>query len=119
LHWLFLAAPADPCACGTWASCPSGSRFKSQALLDEGALLTCIAYVHLNPVRAGISQCLEDFDFTSFQERIQAYQQNQKNSTDKCSEQPSQLLPFDAHPMQDDDEITLPMNLIDYLTLVE
>jgi len=84
LYRPFLAAPVHPCACGAWASYPSGSRFKSQALLDEGALLTCMAYVDLNPVR-GISQCLEDSDFTSIQERIQAYQQNQKNSTDKYS----------------------------------
>jgi len=44
-------------------------------------------------------------------------QQNQKNSTDKYSEQPSQLLPFDTHPDNDDTTVTLPMNLIDYLTL--
>lgn len=45
-------------------------RFKSQALLDEKALFTCMAYVDLNPVRAGIADSLEHSDFTSIQERL-------------------------------------------------
>ncbi len=45
-------------------------RFKSQALLDERALVTCMAYVDLNPVRAGVSDSLEASDFTSIQERL-------------------------------------------------
>ena len=45
-------------------------RFKSQALLDEKALVTCMAYVDLNPVRAGATESLDSSDFTSIQERL-------------------------------------------------
>jgi REP element-mobilizing transposase RayT len=45
-------------------------RFKSQALLDEKALLAAMAYVDLNPVRAGIAKTPESSDYTSIQERV-------------------------------------------------
>ncbi|MCE9854385.1 transposase, partial [Shewanella chilikensis] len=46
-------------------------RFKSQALLDEQALLACMMYVDLNPIRAGIADSLQTSDYTSIQERIE------------------------------------------------
>jgi len=46
------------------------SRYKSQALLTEEAVLSCMAYVDLNPLRAKISDTPEDSEHTSIKERI-------------------------------------------------
>ena len=46
------------------------SRYKSQALLTEEALVSAMAYVDLNPVRAAMAPTPEDSDYTSIQERI-------------------------------------------------
>jgi len=46
------------------------SRFTSQALLSEQALLTCMAYVDQNPIRAQMADTPQTSAYTSIQERI-------------------------------------------------
>ncbi|MGY6588642.1 MAG: hypothetical protein ACXIUB_10215 [Wenzhouxiangella sp.] len=45
-------------------------RFKCQALLEEHAVLSCMAYVDLNPARAAICDSLIDSDYTTIQRRL-------------------------------------------------
>jgi len=40
------------------------SRFKAVRILDEEALLACVAYVDLNPIRAALAETLEESDYT-------------------------------------------------------
>ncbi|MGI9334265.1 MAG: transposase [Gammaproteobacteria bacterium] len=47
-------------------------RFKSQALLDERAVLACMAYVDLNPLRAGVAETLEGSQHTSARRRLES-----------------------------------------------
>ncbi|WP_028114866.1 transposase [Ferrimonas kyonanensis] len=82
-------------------------RFKSQALLDEQALLSCMAYVDLNPIRAGMAKTPEKSDFTSIQMRIRAALKGK---------QPERLKPFSSNDLGTH---SLPCHLNDYLELVE
>jgi hypothetical protein len=61
------ANPEDGCTGRFWEG-----RFKCQALLDDAAVLACMAYVDLNPIRAGLCDKLVDSDFTTIQRRLRA-----------------------------------------------
>ena len=109
----FIARKAnkeDNCSGRFWEG-----RFKSQALLDEEALLTCMAYVDLNPIRAKMASSVEDSEFTSAYERIHG-----KASADSVIEEVNSALLFgfvgDIHQINPDG---LPYSLIDYIELLD
>jgi len=106
-------------------------RFKSQALLDETALLTCMIYVDLNPIRAGLSDTLEDSEFTSIQERIAAYseietakKQTKVSATTarktKSNMDKKRLLDFKGgESLVTNHQTGIPFSLLDYFELID
>ncbi|MEW8626345.1 MAG: transposase [Candidatus Thiodiazotropha sp.] len=91
-------------------------RYKSQALLDKKALAACMAYVDLNPVRAGIAQTPEQSEYTSIKERTQVINPSPGYLDEPHT--PTGLLPFAGYPCQDIPK-GLPFRLKDYLELVD
>ncbi len=119
-------------------------RYKSQALLDEQAVLTAMTYVDLNPIRAGMAETPETSDYTAIQERIvglpvketdttsQSPQQDKKaplstptNNHELATLQPettfkalpqAALMPFDATGQT---PWAIPFTFNDYLELVD
>jgi REP element-mobilizing transposase RayT len=93
-----MANREDHCTGRFWEG-----RFKSQALLDARAVLACMTYVDLNPIRAAIAKTPEQSDYTSIQARI-------LHPENSC------LRPFAD---QAGDGIGIPFKLKDYLELVD
>ncbi|OUS09411.1 transposase [Gammaproteobacteria bacterium 53_120_T64] len=91
-------------------------RFKSQALLDDQALLACMAYVDLNPLRTQTAKSPANSPYTSIKKRIaKAKTAHQVNHP---RQQEQSLMPFAGKPRQNMPE-GIPCRLSDYLELVD
>lgn len=91
-----MANAEDLCTGRFWEG-----RFTSQALLDERAVLACMTYVDLNPIRAAMARTPEQSEYTSIRERI-------------VHAHHTPLLPFIEQA-----EDGIPFKLKEYLELVE
>ncbi|MCP4430219.1 MAG: transposase [Gammaproteobacteria bacterium] len=101
-------------------------RFTSQALKTEEALLSCMAYTDLNPIRAGMAENPETSDCTSIQERIKPVfdlqlaieQQSQAGGLRTFTTPLKPLLHFDGG-VTDLPQTGIGYDFRDYLELIE
>ena len=94
-------------------------RFKSQALLDEKAVLTCMAYVDLNPIRACMAESVDTSEYTSAFERIHGKSSNEDIAqTDENGFKFKPLMGF-AGDERDSQPKGISFNLISYLELLD
>lgn len=90
-------------------------RFRSQALLDEAGLLTAMAYVDLNPIRAGIASTPEDSEFTSIYDRIKEMRISASDVSSSTSTIPLRRFSDEGQGAKS----SIPYLLRDYLSLVD
>jgi len=96
-----LSNKEDACTGRFWEG-----RFKCQALLDEQALVRCMTYVDLNPIRAAVARTPESSAHTSVKARIEGDSEH--------------LMPFrDLATVSSDALACVPLSKEEYVQLVD
>ncbi len=88
-------------------------RFNAQALLDEAAVFSCMAYVDLNPIRARITKKLEESNNTAIKKRLETIKEQEPMDVQAYLDAPVTGL---SNPTKSK---RLAMSLKDYIELVE
>ena len=119
-----MANREDGCTGHFWEA-----RFHSQALRSERALIAAMAYVDLNPVRAGIANRPEQSEYTSLRARVNVRQQRARLAAGiSAAIQRGELLHFQSPmrplmPFSDagaqPNTMTLPVRESEYFKLVD
>jgi len=115
-----MANQEDHCTGHFWEA-----RFKSQALRTEQALLSCMAYVDLNPIRAGMEKSPEASDHTSIKARISGTNPKLAEGIRKALSCAGGTIPmkpllhFEVGNEAIAPEVGIPFALTDYLELVD
>ena len=119
-----LANKEDRCTGHFWEA-----RFHSQALRSERALFSAMAYVDLNPVRAGLASTPEQSKHTSIRTRIMGDSSAQRTEAVEKAIRAGELfhlewpvralLPFADRVGHDTESATLPMHETEYVKLVD
>jgi len=109
----------DQCSGHFWEA-----RFSSYALPTERALLTCIAYVDLNPIRSRMANSPEQSDYTSICQRITGNHDVKKAVKSMLGTNDLHAFDFPIKPLcafADDPAAmhVLPIRWRDYLALVD